>query len=474
MEKNNKKVIISTIIAVVFLVTLIVSATYAYFNASNNASGTTNLDATTETIGNVVVTNPTENLYLKLSASDMQESNKGNSYFATNDSNKNYAITYRNNLLANYLITDGGEETIYNCKFKFNIIKPPWIRSGDMKLELKLAGVTIDGNQTFEVDLSNAASNYEIEFTKKGNGSGPLIYGDIIFNNTTSNQLHLVGKTLHVGISNSDLECEVINEMAPGVYDDNNVMLASWDELVNNYGLDLAADKDRPGWADPTNTSTWNYVINNNANLANATKLVTGNNLSKIGNFTFYDDNLKSLILSDSVEIVGDNTINIDDLTNLEIGAGLKNINAFSFYANYASSSLATINVDKKNQIYDSRNDCNALIETATNTLIFASNNTVIPNNITKIGIGAFSGAKIKHLEIPNSVITIEGSAFSMSQLQTIVIPKSVVSIGDWAFEDLQGPIYYTGSEEEWNSIVFGQGVLRALEKAKIIYNYEG
>ena len=54
---------------------------------------------------------------------------------------------------------------------------------------------------------------------------------------------------------------------------------------------------------------------------------------------------------------------------------------------------LTTITVDTNNTVYDSRDNCNAIIETATNTLINACNNTTtIPASVTAIGNYAFSG----------------------------------------------------------------------------------
>jgi len=212
MEKNNKKIIVPIIIGVALLIALIIGATYAYFQATNNASGTTNLDATTEAIGNVTVTNPTENLYLKLSAYEMQEDQKGHSYYATatNGDGVVYASEKENNVLANYSISGGTEETTYNCTFKLNITKPTDIRSGDMNLEISLLnGAKINGGSTLTTDLYNASSSYNVEFSATGNGNGNLITGDIKLNNTASVQDHLIGKTLSTSISVSNLECEV-------------------------------------------------------------------------------------------------------------------------------------------------------------------------------------------------------------------------------------------------------------------------
>ena len=101
-------------------------------------------------------------------------------------------------------------------------------------------------------------------------------------------------------------------------------------------------------------------------------------------------------------------------------------------------SSLSAIVVDSQNMVYDSRNNCNAIIETATNTLIVGCKNTIIPNSVKSIGQYAFRGcSSLTSITIPNSVIYINDCAFQeCKSLQSIVIPNSVKSIGDCAFSD--------------------------------------
>ena len=92
---------------------------------------------------------------------------------------------------------------------------------------------------------------------------------------------------------------------------------------------------------------------------------------------------------------------------------------------------LAEIKIDPENSVYDSRNNCNAIIETATNTLIRGCNNTVIPDGITTIEIYAFSNSKaLSSVTIPNTVTAInEGAFWGCSGLSSIVIPSSVKSM---------------------------------------------
>lgn len=97
---------------------------------------------------------------------------------------------------------------------------------------------------------------------------------------------------------------------------------------------------------------------------------------------------------------------------------------------------LSSISVKEGNPNYDSRDECNAIIETKTNTLILGSTNSKIPYGITCIGDNAFSGKGLTSIKIPDSVTCIGNYAFSgCSGLTSIEIPNSVTSIGYNAFD---------------------------------------
>ena len=102
---------------------------------------------------------------------------------------------------------------------------------------------------------------------------------------------------------------------------------------------------------------------------------------------------------------------------------------------------LTTIKVDSGNTVYDSRNNCNAIIETATNTLIAGCKNTVIPNSVTTIGDYAFNLCTgLTSIIIPNFVTTIRQYAFGgCSGLTSITIPNSVTTIGNYTFSGCSG-----------------------------------
>ena len=100
-------------------------------------------------------------------------------------------------------------------------------------------------------------------------------------------------------------------------------------------------------------------------------------------------------------------------------------------------SSLTSIVVAEGNTVFDSREECNAIIETATNTLIFGCQSTTIPNTVTSIGDEAFYRCEsLAAITIPNSIQSIGYKAFSICKsLKSIIIPDSVTSIRQHAFE---------------------------------------
>jgi len=164
--------------------------------------------------------------------------------------------------------------------------------------------------------------------------------------------------------------------------------------------------------------------------------------VTSIGEHAFDDcTGLTSIVIPNAVKSIGNWAFSgCNGLTSIEIPNAVTSIGDRTFMG---CSGLTSISVADDNKVYDSREGCNAIIETATNTLISGCQNTVIPSSVTSIGDFAFYGCSgLTSVTIPNSVTSIGGSAFSgCSGLTSINILDGVTSIGASAFYGCSGLI---------------------------------
>ena len=159
------------------------------------------------------------------------------------------------------------------------------------------------------------------------------------------------------------------------------------------------------------------------------------NSVTWIKPYTFYGcSGLTSITIPNSVTTIGlDAFCRCSSLTSVTIPSSVTSIEYDAF--KYCSG-LTSIKVEEGNTKYDSRNNCNAIIETKSNKLMYGCKTTTIPNSVTTIGGDAFMGCTgLTSITIPNSVTIIQGYAFaSCSGLTSINIPNSVTSIENYAF----------------------------------------
>ena len=172
----------------------------------------------------------------------------------------------------------------------------------------------------------------------------------------------------------------------------------------------------------------------------NDTSIIIRDGSLSIAEYAFYNcSNLTKIEIPNSVITIGSGAFSYCcNLTSIEIPNSVTFIgkNAFIY-----CSGLSSLRVASDNPCYDSRNNCNAIIETASNSLVIGCKKTIIPNSITSIGPFAFWGCNgLASIEIPNSVTSIGRVAFcDCNGLTSIEIPNSVTSIGNEAFESCDG-----------------------------------
>lgn len=144
-------------------------------------------------------------------------------------------------------------------------------------------------------------------------------------------------------------------------------------------------------------------------------------------------DGLVEIKLPSTVEVIENGAFSrCRNLKKIFIPASVMNIgNPFS-----GCDSLMEIVVAEDNETFDSRNNCNAIVETATNTIITGCKNTVIPASVTVIGDGAFGGIDtITEFVVPEGITEIGNGAFSgCMKLSSIKFADSVEKIGNYAF----------------------------------------
>ena len=162
---------------------------------------------------------------------------------------------------------------------------------------------------------------------------------------------------------------------------------------------------------------------------------VNGYSVTSIGDYAFTDcEALTSVTIPNSVTSIGEWAFgNCIALTSITIPSSVTSIGWSAFTG---CTALASISVDSDNTAFDSRDNCNAIIQKADNTLIVGCKTTTIPNTVTRIGNEAFKNCTaLTSIDIPNSVTNIGNDAFSECiGLTTITIANSVTSIGDGAF----------------------------------------
>lgn len=158
-----------------------------------------------------------------------------------------------------------------------------------------------------------------------------------------------------------------------------------------------------------------------------------GNSITAIGQLAFSKcSSLQDITIPYSVTTIYRNAFEYCGLTSLFLPSSVTTINTEVFRS---CTALTSIIVDTENPVYDSRNNCNAIIETATNTLIQGCNYTVFPNDITKIGSGAFENCSFSSITIPDSVISIVDYAFEgCTALADITLGSGLTYIYNGAF----------------------------------------
>lgn len=163
------------------------------------------------------------------------------------------------------------------------------------------------------------------------------------------------------------------------------------------------------------------------------TSIIIPDNVNTIGKGTFsWCFSLPKIHIPNSVTSIGDQAFETcTSLKSIIIPANVTEIGERAFVG---CKALKSIIVAEGNPRYDSRDNCNAIIETTTNTLIQGCSQTIIQETVTEIGEEAFAGC---------------------DSLKSVTIPASVKSVGRLAFDRCENltDITFQGTMAQWKDI---------------------
>ena len=150
----------------------------------------------------------------------------------------------------------------------------------------------------------------------------------------------------------------------------------------------------------------------------------TNYTVTAIGNSAFCQIfDLQEVVMPSTIETIEDNAFRAgDNLTTIEIPASVTSI---GYHAFLSCPKLVHFSVSKDNPKFDSRNNCNAVIETASNKLVVGIINSTIPATVTTIGQNAFCNNSDLRITIPATVTAIEHGAFSWCHTSVFTVESS-------------------------------------------------
>lgn len=204
-----------------------------------------------------------------------------------------------------------------------------------------------------------------------------------------------------------------------GLYDGNMNMVMVYSDFCEKYDFDVETDYTR----ETSRLKSFDE---------NGQILILPSNTERIGNYAFSDSYLRSIVLPDNITSIGEGAFyNCSSLQEMIIPQGIKSIESSAF------------------------ENCSSLAK------------VVIPDSISSISSRTFYYCvTLRDVNIPSSVDVIESEAFyGCSSLHDLTVPESITFVGRKAFAGIYDlHVYYDGSEEQWNGILWDGGISNCFE----------
>lgn len=305
-----------------------------------------------------------------------------------------------------------------------------------------MATVTYNGKSTTLTDgqkatLSCAEKKAVTDIVAAFDGFGRITY------NGTETAID-GGKTATLACAGKKMLTDVVialTEVAPvleaGLYDVNDNLVASWDTLVNTYGMDV--EKDYTASTYKTDTASPYYVLTNYSELSAGEKIIIADGVDYIGTDAFYKcSSLTSITVPNGVTI-GDWAFEAcSSLTNFSVLGAMTAIGGHTFFG---CNALAGVHIT------DVAAWCSSIFRTNYDNPLCIAKKLYV------------NGELAIDLVIPVGVTSINECIFwSCTCLKSVAIPDSVAVIGKCNFyscADLTD-VYYGGTEEQWQAITIG------------------
>lgn len=180
-------------------------------------------------------------------------------------------------------------------------------------------------------------------------------------------------------------------------------------------------------------------------------------NVTTIGEAAFLGCSTITNVVHNSLQTIGNDAFNSCSITSWTVENSCTSIGSNCLRSN----PLTSLSVSSGNTTYDSRNNCNAIVQTSNNTIIQGCINTVIPSTVTAVGSSAFAGTKGDYtgLVIPATITSIGQSAFFRITASRIYFAHpsiSALTVGTSAFTSGTSGVEYYFKDTEENVTAWG------------------